>query len=104
MSQKLRAVHELATRVLLIGWRSLELMRALIRRGCIGVSACRPGGRPEAAPADLVLVPNAASFDCPDFDCPDTVIAQAMQALVPPDGLLLRSELALLGRLTAASA
>jgi hypothetical protein len=70
-------------RVLLIGSDTLELMCALIRRGCVGVAVRRPGDRPETASADLVLVPHAASVECID-----QALAQARRALVPMGGVV----------------
>ena len=73
------------TRVLLIGSDTLELMCALIRRGCVSVATLRPLDRPERASADLVIIPHAAATKCAD-----AVLAHARWALVPLGSLVLR--------------
>jgi hypothetical protein len=73
------------TRILLIGSDTLELMCALIRRGCVSVTARRPGGRPETASADVAIVAQVASAECAD-----QALAQARRALVPLGSLVLR--------------
>ncbi len=73
------------TRILLISADTLELMCALIHRGCVSVTARRPGDRPETASADAVIVPHVASAECAD-----QALAQARRALVPLGSLVLR--------------
>ncbi len=73
------------TRILLIGSDTLELMCALIHRGCVSVTARRPGDRPEMASADVVIVSQVASAECAD-----QALVQARRALVPLGSLVLR--------------
>ena len=72
------------TRILLIGSDTLELMCALIHRGCVSVAARRSGDRPETASADVAIVPQVASAECAD-----QALAQARRALVPLGSLVL---------------
>ena len=72
-------------RVLLIGCDTLELMCALIRRGCIGVTEARPGSRTPTMSADVALVPWAESVE----NISD-VLAQARHALTPSGVLVLQ--------------
>ena len=73
------------TRILLIGSDTLELMCALIHRGCVSVAARRPGDVPETASADAVIVPHVASAEDAS-----QALAQARRALVPLGSLVLR--------------
>ncbi len=50
-------------RVLILGPDSLDTMCALIRRGARQVTALRHADRPEAARADLVVVPHVSTAD-----------------------------------------
>ena len=68
--------------VLLIGSNTLELMCALIRRNCVGVTTRRPGDRPETASADLVLIADLEAVD-------GQGLAQARRALVSRGSLVL---------------
>ena len=72
------------TRVLLIGSDTLELMCALIHRGCTSVTTLRPADRPERASADIVVVSHAVAAKCAD-----ETLAQARRALVPLGSLVL---------------
>ena len=72
-------------RILLIGPDTLELMCALIHRGCASVTARRPGDRPETASADVAIVPQVASAECAD-----QALAQARRTLAPLGSLVLR--------------
>ncbi|MBV9749554.1 MAG: hypothetical protein JO157_12160 [Acetobacteraceae bacterium] len=73
------------TRILLIGVDTLELMCALIHRGCVSVAARRPGDRPETASAEIVVAPQVATAECAD-----QVLGQARRALVPLGSLVMR--------------
>ena len=73
------------TRILVLGKNTLEVMCALIRRGCPEAAELRLDHRPEAQSTDLVLVPHVGSLD----DAQQAV-AQARRALVPSGRVMLR--------------
>jgi hypothetical protein len=70
--------------VLVIGSRSLEVTCDLIRRGARSVTLLRTDRRPEAASANLVVVPEAPSLEW--LAC---VLGQARRALLPTGRLVL---------------
>jgi hypothetical protein len=82
--------------VLVIGSRSLEVTCDLIRRGARSVTLLRTDRRPEAASANLVVVPEAPSLEW--LAC---VLGHARRALLPTGRLVLRVG-ALAGRQLAA--
>ena len=73
------------TRVILIGADTLELMCALVRRGCASAATVRLGERCDAHAAEIAIVPH---LDSPA--CAETAVAQARRALVPLGSLVVR--------------
>lgn len=73
------------TRVVLIGADTLELMCALVRRGCASAAMVRLGGRCDAHAAEIAIVPH---LDSPAGA--EIAVAQARHALVPLGSLVVR--------------
>ena len=71
--------------VLLIGSGTLELMCALIRRGCLSAAAIGLADHPRAGLADIALVPHANTPRCVE-----AAVALAERALERPGSLTLR--------------
>ena len=71
--------------VILIGSGTLELMCALIRRGCLSAAAVELTDRPRAGLAHIALVPQA---DSPA--CVEAAVALAERALARPGSIALR--------------
>ena len=55
-----------ATRAVVIANHGIDLLCALIRRGCMAAAAIRPGNKPDAKSSNLMLVPAATEFSCLD--------------------------------------
>jgi hypothetical protein len=66
------------TRALIVAERGLDLLCALLQRGCAATTCLRPTARMEAAAHDLVIVPDVTGL--PSLD--DTIRA-ARHALLP---------------------
>ena len=73
------------TRILVVGEDTLEVLCALIRRGCAEAAELCRDDRAEAHSADLVLVPHVANLDGMR-----RAVAQARRALVPGGRVRLR--------------
>jgi hypothetical protein len=71
--------------VLLVGPGGLEIMCALMARGCASVEMASLAQRPRAEIADLAIVPDVASIECAA-----QAVVQARRALRPLNTLILR--------------
>jgi hypothetical protein len=71
------------TRALIVAPHGLDLMCALIRRGCLAATVLRPGDKPDADDYDIVFVPRVTALPSPD-----AVIRLARRALAPNGRLI----------------
>lgn len=74
-------------RVILIGSGTLDLLCALIRRGCYHAATVQLTDRSQAGVADIALVPHASSPECID-----AAVLLAKRALVPLGSIIIRLE------------
>lgn len=73
------------THALIVAAHGLDLLRGLLRRGCLAATSLRPDAKPEAAAYELVLFPDIT----PDSPF-ERIIHDARRAMVPGGRLVVR--------------
>lgn len=82
----LAQAHEIgASRALIVSSHGLGLLRALIRRGCLGATCLRPSVRPEVASHDLAFFPDVT----PETEL-EAVVRDTLRAVVPGGRVVVR--------------